>query len=143
MVVSIGFYGVGLFSYIYERGKPFCYFWYGSVDGKSIILSCTDYSVSSNFLTILNDLQGVMTSKFRNAGQTCIATNRVYVHESIADTFAAVLTDAVQKQLVRSFYGVFQRFSSQFLRVIITQVMHWTLVYGFTWLILYNSKVKD
>lgn len=45
-------------------------------------------------------LQGVMTSKFRNAGQTCIATNRVYVHESIADTFAAVLTDAVQKQLV-------------------------------------------
>ncbi|KMY48516.1 NAD-dependent succinate-semialdehyde dehydrogenase [Peribacillus loiseleuriae] len=30
---------------------------------------------------------GVLNSKFRNAGQTCVCANRVYVHESIYDTF--------------------------------------------------------
>ncbi|HML16037.1 MAG TPA: NAD-dependent succinate-semialdehyde dehydrogenase [Bryobacteraceae bacterium] len=29
--------------------------------------------------------------KFRNAGQTCVCTNRIYVHESIADEFTARL----------------------------------------------------
>ncbi|MBE3553303.1 MAG: NAD-dependent succinate-semialdehyde dehydrogenase [Kyrpidia tusciae] len=33
----------------------------------------------------------VAASKFRNAGQTCVCTNRVYVHESIAEPFAAAL----------------------------------------------------
>lgn len=37
---------------------------------------------------------GVMASKFRNAGQTCICTNRVYVHDSIEDAFSKKLTDA-------------------------------------------------
>lgn len=32
-------------------------------------------------------VEGVMNSKFRNAGQTCICSNRIYVHESIHDTF--------------------------------------------------------
>ncbi|HEX2910305.1 MAG TPA: NAD-dependent succinate-semialdehyde dehydrogenase [Chloroflexia bacterium] len=31
---------------------------------------------------------GVVLSKFRNAGQTCICTNRLYVHKSIAEKFA-------------------------------------------------------
>jgi succinate-semialdehyde dehydrogenase / glutarate-semialdehyde dehydrogenase len=30
---------------------------------------------------------GVLAAKFRNAGQTCVCVNRVYVHESIADAF--------------------------------------------------------
>ncbi|MGE8079954.1 NAD-dependent succinate-semialdehyde dehydrogenase [Peribacillus loiseleuriae] len=30
---------------------------------------------------------GVLNSKFRNAGQTCVCANRVYVHESIYDAF--------------------------------------------------------
>ncbi|WP_026973668.1 NAD-dependent succinate-semialdehyde dehydrogenase [Alicyclobacillus contaminans] len=38
----------------------------------------------------------VAASKFRNAGQTCVCTNRVYVHESIADTFTAALADVVR-----------------------------------------------
>ncbi|CAB3390283.1 NAD-dependent succinate-semialdehyde dehydrogenase [Kyrpidia spormannii] len=33
----------------------------------------------------------VAASKFRNAGQTCVCTNRVYVHESIAEPFAEAL----------------------------------------------------
>jgi succinate-semialdehyde dehydrogenase / glutarate-semialdehyde dehydrogenase len=33
--------------------------------------------------------------KFRNAGQTCVCANRVYVHESIADAFSEQLAAAV------------------------------------------------
>lgn len=38
---------------------------------------------------------GLIASKFRNAGQTCVCTNRLYVHESIKDDFVAVLLDKV------------------------------------------------
>jgi succinate-semialdehyde dehydrogenase/glutarate-semialdehyde dehydrogenase len=33
--------------------------------------------------------------KFRNAGQTCICTNRIYVHEGVADEFSERLSQAV------------------------------------------------
>jgi succinate-semialdehyde dehydrogenase/glutarate-semialdehyde dehydrogenase len=33
--------------------------------------------------------QAAVTSRFRNAGQTCICTNRVYVQSSVADAFTA------------------------------------------------------
>lgn len=36
----------------------------------------------------------VMACKFRNAGQTCVCTNRIYVQESIAEAFAKKLSDA-------------------------------------------------
>ncbi len=42
-------------------------------------------------------VEGVLASKFRNAGQTCICTNRVFVHESIEEQFVARLTEAVEK----------------------------------------------
>lgn len=32
-------------------------------------------------------IEGVMASKFRNNGQTCVCANRIYVHESILDKF--------------------------------------------------------
>lgn len=35
----------------------------------------------------------VVGSKFRNAGQTCISTNRVYVQREVADDFTRILTD--------------------------------------------------
>jgi succinate-semialdehyde dehydrogenase/glutarate-semialdehyde dehydrogenase len=38
---------------------------------------------------------GLMASKFRNAGQTCICANRVLVQESVADEFVARLRDAI------------------------------------------------
>jgi succinate-semialdehyde dehydrogenase/glutarate-semialdehyde dehydrogenase len=37
----------------------------------------------------------VVASKYRNCGQSCIATNRLYVHESIYDRFTTALVDAV------------------------------------------------
>jgi succinate-semialdehyde dehydrogenase/glutarate-semialdehyde dehydrogenase len=36
-----------------------------------------------------------MTSKYRNAGQTCVCANRLYVQDGIFDAFAAKLTEAV------------------------------------------------
>lgn len=41
-------------------------------------------------------------SKFRNSGQTCICTNRLYVHESIAEQFTDRLTQKVEKLKVGS-----------------------------------------
>lgn len=38
-------------------------------------------------------VEGAMVSKFRNAGQTCVCANRIYVHEAVHDTFAAKLTE--------------------------------------------------
>lgn len=32
-------------------------------------------------------VDGLMAAKFRNAGQTCVCPNRVYVHEDVYDTF--------------------------------------------------------
>jgi succinate-semialdehyde dehydrogenase / glutarate-semialdehyde dehydrogenase len=38
-----------------------------------------------------------VASKFRNAGQTCVCANRIFVHERIAEAFSAELTTAVAK----------------------------------------------
>ncbi|GAB6926079.1 NADP-dependent succinate-semialdehyde dehydrogenase [Paenibacillus sp. JCM 10914] len=35
---------------------------------------------------------GLISSKFRNGGQTCVCANRIYVHESVADEFAEKFT---------------------------------------------------
>ncbi|POR54497.1 succinate semialdehyde dehydrogenase [Paraburkholderia eburnea] len=40
---------------------------------------------------------GAIASKYRNSGQTCVCTNRFYVHEAVYDAFAAKLRDAVEK----------------------------------------------
>lgn len=39
----------------------------------------------------------VVACKFRNAGQTCVCTNRIYVHRSIANQFAEKLAVAVNR----------------------------------------------
>ncbi|HET7580319.1 MAG TPA: NAD-dependent succinate-semialdehyde dehydrogenase [Bacillales bacterium] len=41
--------------------------------------------------------KGVMASKFRNAGQTCIASNRYYVHSAIHDEFVDKISAEVKK----------------------------------------------
>ena len=45
-------------------------------------------------------IQGVMASKFRNAGQTCVCANRILVQDDIYDEFALRLTQAVARQVV-------------------------------------------
>lgn len=45
-------------------------------------------------------VSGVMASKFRNAGQTCISANRIYVHSTIFDAFSAGLSQKVKKLTV-------------------------------------------
>ena len=39
---------------------------------------------------------GAMVSKFRNAGQTCVCANRIFVQDGIYDTFAEQLADATK-----------------------------------------------
>jgi succinate-semialdehyde dehydrogenase / glutarate-semialdehyde dehydrogenase len=41
-------------------------------------------------------VEGAMISKFRNAGQTCVCANRIYVQDSVADAFTHKLTAKVQ-----------------------------------------------
>jgi succinate-semialdehyde dehydrogenase/glutarate-semialdehyde dehydrogenase len=44
-------------------------------------------------LTIL----GLITSKFRSSGQTCVCANRIYVQSSILDKFADALSEGLKK----------------------------------------------
>ncbi|AOJ03953.1 NAD-dependent succinate-semialdehyde dehydrogenase [Burkholderia mayonis] len=42
-------------------------------------------------------VDGAIASKYRNSGQTCVCTNRFYVHEKVYDAFAEKLSAAVAK----------------------------------------------
>ena len=42
-------------------------------------------------------VEGALQSKYRNAGQTCVCTNRFYVHESIYDAFVEKLAAGADK----------------------------------------------
>jgi len=40
-------------------------------------------------------VEGALASKYRNAGQTCVCANRLYVHDAVYDAFAAKLAARV------------------------------------------------
>lgn len=42
-------------------------------------------------------VEGALASKYRNAGQTCVCANRLYIHDSVYDAFAEKLQAAVRK----------------------------------------------
>jgi len=42
-------------------------------------------------------IEGVLASKFRNAGQTCVCSNRIFVQEAIYETFAEKLVAKVKQ----------------------------------------------
>ncbi len=83
----------------------------GSTDiGKLLMRQCADtikkvsLELGGNAPFVVFDdadldaaVEGAMVSKFRNAGQTCICANRIYVQDSIYDAFAAKFTLAVAK----------------------------------------------
>ena len=41
-------------------------------------------------------VEGALASKYRNAGQTCVCANRIYVQDGVYDAFAAKLTEKVR-----------------------------------------------
>jgi succinate-semialdehyde dehydrogenase / glutarate-semialdehyde dehydrogenase len=41
--------------------------------------------------------EGAMVSKYRNAGQTCVCANRIFVHDKVYDAFAARLAQRVKQ----------------------------------------------
>lgn len=45
-------------------------------------------------------VEGAMLSKFRNAGQTCVCTNRFYVHQSVYPIFLEKFAKAIQTIVV-------------------------------------------
>ena len=40
--------------------------------------------------------EGAIISKYRNAGQTCVCANRLFVHDKVYDAFAAKLVERVE-----------------------------------------------
>ncbi|WP_417703901.1 NADP-dependent succinate-semialdehyde dehydrogenase [Pseudomonas sp.] len=42
-------------------------------------------------------VEGALVAKYRNAGQTCVCANRLYVHEAVYDAFAEKLAAAVAR----------------------------------------------
>jgi succinate-semialdehyde dehydrogenase/glutarate-semialdehyde dehydrogenase len=42
-------------------------------------------------------VEGAIASKYRNAGQTCVCANRLYVQDGVYEAFAAKLVEAVRK----------------------------------------------
>ncbi|CAG0915743.1 unnamed protein product [Notodromas monacha] len=44
-------------------------------------------------------VKGLMASKFRNTGQTCVCSNRIFVHSSVHDAFVAKLQQAMKQEL--------------------------------------------
>ena len=45
-------------------------------------------------------VQGTMVSKFRNAGQTCVCTNRILVHEDVVEEYTNKLIAGVKQLIV-------------------------------------------
>src|SRR4051794_22310750 len=41
-------------------------------------------------------VEGALASKYRNAGQTCVCANRIYVQDTVYDSFARKLTEKVK-----------------------------------------------
>src|SRR5699024_1552256 len=60
------------------------------LDGHAQIIICDDADIDIA-------VDQTIASKFRNAGQTCICANRLFVHESIVDEYSEKLSAKVAK----------------------------------------------
>ncbi|WP_370386442.1 NAD-dependent succinate-semialdehyde dehydrogenase [Snodgrassella alvi] len=92
-----------------ERVKKFSFT--GSTEvGRKLIAQCagTVKKVSMELggnapFIVFNDadidaaVEGAMISKFRNAGQTCVCANRLYVQSAVYDEFVSKLAQAIAK----------------------------------------------
>ncbi len=81
--------------------------------GKQLIAECaetvkrTSMELGGNAPFIVFDdadidaaVQGTLVSKYRNAGQTCVCSNRIIVQAGIYDEFVSKLTVATQKLVI-------------------------------------------
>ncbi len=81
--------------------------------GRKLIAQCADtikkvsMELGGNAPFIVFDdadidaaVQGALVSKFRNAGQTCVCANRLYVQAGIYDRFIAKFVEATEKMKV-------------------------------------------
>eukprot|EP00485_Elphidium_margaritaceum_P005040 CAMPEP_0202692614 /NCGR_PEP_ID=MMETSP1385-20130828/6943_1 /ASSEMBLY_ACC=CAM_ASM_000861 /TAXON_ID=933848 /ORGANISM="Elphidium margaritaceum" /LENGTH=529 /DNA_ID=CAMNT_0049348177 /DNA_START=37 /DNA_END=1626 /DNA_ORIENTATION=- len=50
-------------------------------------------------------VQGAMVSKYRNAGQTCVCTNRFYIHSAVYDEFVDKYAQQVRKLKIGHGFG--------------------------------------
>jgi succinate-semialdehyde dehydrogenase/glutarate-semialdehyde dehydrogenase len=50
-------------------------------------------------------VRGAIVSKYRNAGQTCVCANRLFVQDAVYDDFVARLTKAVKEMKVGDGFG--------------------------------------
>ena len=62
----------------------------GTQDGRVIV-----GSRSYDLLALDAAVEGAVTAKLRNTGQSCVAANRFLVHESVAEAFGLVLVEAM------------------------------------------------
>ncbi|XP_054708994.1 succinate-semialdehyde dehydrogenase, mitochondrial-like [Uloborus diversus] len=53
-----------------------------------------------NSANVKQAVSGLMASKFRNSGQTCVCTNRILVQDKIHDSFVSELSKAMKNQLI-------------------------------------------
>jgi succinate-semialdehyde dehydrogenase/glutarate-semialdehyde dehydrogenase len=80
--------------------------------GKQLLAQCaatvkrTSMELGGNAPFIVFDdadidsaVEGAIVSKYRNAGQTCVCTNRFLIQDSVYDSFAEKLTAAVKARL--------------------------------------------
>ncbi|PTD09389.1 Succinate-semialdehyde dehydrogenase [NADP(+)] [Fusarium culmorum] len=50
-------------------------------------------------------VKGIIASKFRNSGQTCVCANRIFVHRSIYDKFVQMVLDVVKTFVIGDGFG--------------------------------------
>lgn len=61
--------------------------------GHAPAIVCDDASID-------HAVESIIAAKFRNAGQTCVCVNRIYVQDAIYDTFVSKLSTAVARLVV-------------------------------------------
>ncbi|PVU84803.1 hypothetical protein BB560_007258 [Smittium megazygosporum] len=45
-------------------------------------------------------VSGLMSAKFRNAGQTCVCANRIFVHSSVYDRFISMVIEKIKSKII-------------------------------------------
>ena len=69
-----------------------------STGAATLVLCYLSWGDVNASLSDFVQVEGCVLSKFRNAGQTCVCANRVYVHEAVYDQFKEKLVKKVRSR---------------------------------------------